>query len=160
MHRQLTKIVFGGTVSSQDLTNQRQASVSLIGRDNCLCTDEQSVNYRKMRFRAWMLEHPRTNLGQNVQRPEMQLNCASFRNDPPQPSRKQWRPFAAHVQTAQTRFRTVNLFSLSERSVLTQFNNISEMFSTKCIASLERAHSQEYSDIYLYMSVSSLFCKK
>ena len=107
-----------------------------------------------------MLEHPRTNLGQNVQRPEMQLNCASFRNDPPQPSSKQWRPFAAHVQTAQTRFRTVNLFSLSERSVLTQFNNISEMFSTTWIASLERAHSQEYSHIYLYMSVSSLFCKK
>ena len=35
---------------SQDLTNQRQASLSLIGRDNCLCTDEQSVNYRKMRL--------------------------------------------------------------------------------------------------------------
>ena len=107
-----------------------------------------------------MLEHPRTNLGQNVQRPEMQLNCAPFRNDPPQPSRKQWRPFAAHAQTAQTRFSTVNLFSLSERSVLTQFNSISEMFSTPWIASLERAHSQEYSYIYLYMSVSSLFCKK
>ena len=107
-----------------------------------------------------MLEHPRTNLGQNVQRPEMQLNCASFRTDPPQPSRKQWRPFAVHAQTAQTRFRTVNLFSLSERSVLTQFNNISEMFSTTWIASLERAHSQVYSYIYLYMSVSSLFCKK
>ena len=107
-----------------------------------------------------MLEHPRTNLGQNVQLPEMQLNCASFRNDPPQPSRKQWRPFAARAQTAQTRFRTVNLSSLSERSVLTQFNNISEMFSTTWRASLERAHSQEYSYIYLYMSVSSLFCKK
>ena len=50
MHRQLTKIVFGGTVRSQDLTNQRQASVSLIGQDNCLCIDEQSVNYRKMRL--------------------------------------------------------------------------------------------------------------
>ena len=50
MHRQLTKIVFGGTVRSQDLTNQRQAFVSLIGRDNCSCTDEQSVNYRKMRL--------------------------------------------------------------------------------------------------------------
>ena len=107
-----------------------------------------------------MLEHPRTNLGQNVQRPEMRLNCASFRNDPPQPSRKQWRPFAAHAKTAQTRFSMVNLFSVPERSVLTQFNSISEMFSTTWIASLERAHSQEYSYIYLYMSVSSLFCKK
>ena len=104
-----------------------------------------------------MLEHPRTNLGRNVQHPEMQLNCAS--RSRAQPSRKQWRPFAAHVQTAQTRFRTVNLFSLSERSVLTQFNNISEIFSTTWIASLERAHSQDYIYIYLYMSVSSLFCK-
>ena len=101
-----------------------------------------------------MLEHPRTNLGQNVQRPEMRLNCASFRNDPPQPSRKQWRPFAAHAQTAQTRFSTVTLFSLSERSVLTQFNSISEMLSTTWIASLERAHSQEYHiDIYIYIFI-------
>ena len=57
MHRQLTKIVFGGTVLSQDSTNQRQAFVSLIGRDNCLCTDEQSVNYRKRWFESYLSNH-------------------------------------------------------------------------------------------------------